>query len=218
MACFSRAPASGRAGSRRCARWPCRSGPSRRATWRRRCRSTPASGGRRCRSCRTSAGRNRRRRRGCRGEPRPFQGSPSSFFSWTCSSISSARTSFLRWSLSRRAVMVRSLASAPALRRLPVVSKAAAPFSKSCSARGRRGSRRGCSPGRCRRRASCPGGGGGAGRPSAQGSSDDVAGSWMFLRESIPANSREGKFQFRLRQNTSTPSLARASCWCDFLR
>jgi hypothetical protein len=33
------------------------------------------------------------------GNPATPQGSPSSFFSWTCSSMSSPRTSFLRWSL-----------------------------------------------------------------------------------------------------------------------
>src|SRR5262245_60298616 len=66
------------------------------------------------------------------GNPGATQGSPSSFFSWTCSSISSARTSFLRWSLSSRAAILRSLASWSALRCLPEVSKAAVPFSKNC--------------------------------------------------------------------------------------
>src|SRR5262249_39448340 len=66
------------------------------------------------------------------GNPGALQGSPSSFFSWTCSSISSARTSFLRCSLSSRAAILRSLASGPALRRLPLVPKAAVPFSKNC--------------------------------------------------------------------------------------
>ena len=41
------------------------------------------------------------------GNPGPGQSSPSSFFSLICSSINSATTSFLRWSLSRRAAMVR---------------------------------------------------------------------------------------------------------------
>ena len=45
------------------------------------------------------------------GNPGAGQGSPSSFFSWTCSSINSERTSFLRWSLSSRAAILRSLAS-----------------------------------------------------------------------------------------------------------
>src|SRR5262249_30139438 len=66
------------------------------------------------------------------GNPGSFQGSPRSFLSWTCSSISSERTSFLRWSFSWRAAIVRSLASWPVLRRLPVFAKAAVPFSKSC--------------------------------------------------------------------------------------
>ena len=35
------------------------------------------------------------------GNPSLAQSSPSSFFSWTCSSISSATTSFLRWSFCR---------------------------------------------------------------------------------------------------------------------
>src|SRR5262249_53407520 len=63
------------------------------------------------------------------GDPGPGQSSPSSFFSLICSSINSATTSFLRWSLSRRAVMVRWrwLAGAAFLR-----SKAAEPFSKNC--------------------------------------------------------------------------------------
>src|SRR5262249_46840039 len=64
------------------------------------------------------------------GNPEAVQGSPSSFFSWTCSSISSARTSFLRWSLSWRAAIWRSLAVVSALRRLSVAVKAAEPFSK----------------------------------------------------------------------------------------
>src|SRR5262249_52080064 len=59
------------------------------------------------------------------GNPGASQGSPSSFFSWTCSSISSARTSFLRWSLSSRAAILRSLAPSSAWRRLPGFSKAA---------------------------------------------------------------------------------------------
>src|SRR5262249_56007226 len=64
------------------------------------------------------------------GNPEAVQGSPSSFFSWTCSSISSARTSFLRWSLSWRAAICRSLALVSALRRLSLAVKAAVPFSK----------------------------------------------------------------------------------------
>src|SRR5262249_55925920 len=41
-----RPPASGREGSKRCARWPCRSGSSRNATWKWLC---PATAGRRAR-------------------------------------------------------------------------------------------------------------------------------------------------------------------------
>src|SRR5262249_22773230 len=66
------------------------------------------------------------------GNPDAFQGSPSSFFSWTCSSISSERTSCLRCSFSWRAAIWRSLPSLSALRRLPVFSKAAVPLSKNC--------------------------------------------------------------------------------------
>src|SRR4051794_17486556 len=63
------------------------------------------------------------------GNPGPGQSSPSSFFSLRCSSISSATTSFLRWSLSRRAAMVRTCwVSGVAFLR----SKAAGPFSKNC--------------------------------------------------------------------------------------
>src|SRR6185437_117429 len=63
------------------------------------------------------------------GNPDPVQSSPSSFFSLICSSINSATTSFLRWSLSRSAAMVRMwLVSGAAFLR----SKAAGPFSKSC--------------------------------------------------------------------------------------
>ena len=40
------------------------------------------------------------------GNPGGGQSSPNSFFSWICSSINSATTSFLRWSLSRSAAMV----------------------------------------------------------------------------------------------------------------
>jgi hypothetical protein len=40
------------------------------------------------------------------GNPGAGQSSPSSFFSWICSSINSATTSFLRWSFSRSAAMV----------------------------------------------------------------------------------------------------------------
>ena len=61
------------------------------------------------------------------GNPCLGQSSPNSFFSWICSSINSATTSFLRWSFSRSAAIVRRcVASAdPFLR-----SKAEAPFSK----------------------------------------------------------------------------------------
>src|SRR4029079_8476701 len=44
---------------------------------------------------------------GVMGNPGPGQSSPSSFFSLICSSINSATTSFLRWSLSRSAAMMR---------------------------------------------------------------------------------------------------------------
>src|SRR4051794_3486209 len=64
------------------------------------------------------------------GNPGLGQSSPSSFFNWICSSINSATTSFLRWSLSRRAAMVRRCwASGDEV--LPR-SKALAPFSKNC--------------------------------------------------------------------------------------
>src|SRR6476661_5485466 len=63
------------------------------------------------------------------GNPELGQSSPSSFFSLICSSINSATTSFLRWSLSRRAEMRRRfwLSGAAFLR-----SKATGPFSKNC--------------------------------------------------------------------------------------
>ena len=51
---------------------------------------------------------------GIGGNPDAFQGSPSSFFSWTCSSMSSARTSFWRWRLSSKVAIVRSLAPSSA--------------------------------------------------------------------------------------------------------
>src|SRR5262249_49215323 len=66
------------------------------------------------------------------GNPGATQGSPSSFFSWTCSSMSSAKTSFLRWSFSSKAAILLSLASGSAARRLPAWAKAAVPFSKNC--------------------------------------------------------------------------------------
>src|SRR6516162_6824472 len=63
------------------------------------------------------------------GNPSPRQSSPSSFFNLICSSINSATTSFLRWSLSRSAAMVRwRRPSGAAFLR----SKAAGPFSKNC--------------------------------------------------------------------------------------
>src|SRR5262245_36078923 len=64
------------------------------------------------------------------GNPDAFQSSPRSFFSWTCSSINSERTSCLRCSFSWRAAIWRSLASASVLRRLSLTVKAAGPFSK----------------------------------------------------------------------------------------
>src|SRR5579883_1003159 len=61
------------------------------------------------------------------GNPDSVQSSPSSFFSLICSSINSATTSFLRWSWSRSAAMVRWRwpSGVPFFR-----SKAAGPFSK----------------------------------------------------------------------------------------
>src|SRR5690349_8540278 len=64
------------------------------------------------------------------GNPDALQGSPSSFFSCTYSCITSARTSFFCCSFPSRAAIVRSLTSWPALRRLPLCSKAPAPLSK----------------------------------------------------------------------------------------
>jgi hypothetical protein len=63
------------------------------------------------------------------GNPDSVQSSPSSFLSLICSSINSATTSFLRWSLSRSAAMVRWRwpSGVPFFR-----SKAAVPFSKNC--------------------------------------------------------------------------------------
>ena len=63
------------------------------------------------------------------GNPAAGQGSPSSFFSWTCSSMSSPRTSFLRWSLASSCWILLSLASSTALALRPL-SKAECPFSK----------------------------------------------------------------------------------------
>src|SRR3954471_19024268 len=65
---------------------------------------------------------------GSLGNPRSVQSSPSSFFSWICSSMSSERTSFLRWSFCSKAAILRSLSS-PARRVRG--SGAAAAFSKS---------------------------------------------------------------------------------------
>src|SRR5262249_45310326 len=64
------------------------------------------------------------------GNPQSVQSSPSSFFSWTCSSMSSERTSCLRRSLASRAAICWSLASLSALRRWSWAVKAAWPFSK----------------------------------------------------------------------------------------
>src|SRR5262245_26650719 len=63
------------------------------------------------------------------GNPDAGQSSPSAFFSWTCSSMSSERTSCLRRSLSPSSVILRSLASVSILRRLSLAVKAAGPFS-----------------------------------------------------------------------------------------
>ena len=49
------------------------------------------------------------------GDPASRQGSPSSFFSWMCSSMSSERTSFLRCSLASSCSILRCLASSAAL-------------------------------------------------------------------------------------------------------
>src|SRR6185312_6491826 len=64
------------------------------------------------------------------GNPEAVQGPPSAFFSSTCSSISSDRTSCLRWSLAWRSAICRSLVSVSALRRLSFTVKATGPFSK----------------------------------------------------------------------------------------
>src|SRR5262249_61073347 len=61
------------------------------------------------------------------GNPGFAQSSPCSFFSLICSSINSATTSFLRWSFSRSAAMVRRWWFPAGLF---FRSKAAAPFSK----------------------------------------------------------------------------------------
>ena len=63
------------------------------------------------------------------GTQQPGQSSPRSFFSRVCSSMSSARTSFLRWSLASSCSILWSLASSTALDLRPL-SKAAWPFSK----------------------------------------------------------------------------------------
>src|SRR5262249_38849863 len=63
------------------------------------------------------------------GDPASGQGSPSSFFSWVCSSMSSARTSFLRCSLASRNSIFLSLASSTALALRPL-SKATWALSK----------------------------------------------------------------------------------------
>ncbi len=62
-------------------------------------------------------------------DPASAQGSPSSFFNWVCSSMSSERTSFLRCSLASSCSILRCLASSTALD-LRSFSKAAWPFSK----------------------------------------------------------------------------------------
>jgi hypothetical protein len=69
------------------------------------------------------------------GNPGGGQSSPSPFFSWICSSINSATTSFLRWSFSLSAAMVRRCACSadPFLR-----TKAEAPFSKNSFCQGQR--------------------------------------------------------------------------------
>src|SRR5262249_48187590 len=64
------------------------------------------------------------------GNPASVQSSPRAFFSWTCSSISSERTSCLRCSLAWRSAICWSLASVASLRRLSLQVKAAGPFSK----------------------------------------------------------------------------------------
>jgi hypothetical protein len=61
------------------------------------------------------------------GNPGALQGSPRPFFSWTCSSISSARTPLSIRSLSSRAAILRSLASSAALRRLKEKRQAGTP-------------------------------------------------------------------------------------------
>ena len=61
------------------------------------------------------------------GNPGSVQSSPSSFFSLICSSMSSERTSCLRWSFCSRRAILRSLASAARRER---GSNAAAAFSK----------------------------------------------------------------------------------------
>src|SRR4029077_20790638 len=66
------------------------------------------------------------------GDPEAAQSPPSSFFRPTCSSMSSDRTSCLRWSFSSSAAILRSLASCRACWRVPVFAKAAAPLSKNC--------------------------------------------------------------------------------------
>src|SRR5437773_7315116 len=63
------------------------------------------------------------------GDPAALQISPSSFFKRVCSSMSSARTSFLRVSLAWSCSIWRSLASSTAFALRPL-SKAAWPFSK----------------------------------------------------------------------------------------
>src|SRR5262249_35192735 len=64
------------------------------------------------------------------GNPASFQSSPSAFFSRTCSSRISERTSCLRKSLSWSSAIWRSFSSTTDLRRLSVAVKAAWPFSK----------------------------------------------------------------------------------------
>ena len=75
-----------------------------------RCRSRGGSGRRGCRSCRSRSGRNRRCGRGCRGGPSSRFKVPQDFFlAAVCSSMSSARTSFLRWSLASSCSILRVL-------------------------------------------------------------------------------------------------------------
>ena len=74
------------------------------------------------------------------GNPESVQSSPRAFFSWTCSSMSSERTSCLRCSLASRSAIFWSLASVSALRRLSLAGEGGlAVLEEGASARGRRG-------------------------------------------------------------------------------